>query len=70
MNVYVYRTSLRPADIPAVDALLTALLPNARWSYDLDDCDRILRVETSADGEARVRRRLREHGFVCEELEG
>ena len=39
-----------------------------RWNADLEDCDKILRVETAWVSPAEIIRAMRQAGFICEEL--
>lgn len=47
---------------------LNHLLPNERWNFDLDDCDKILRIDSVTDKKDSIIELLREQGFYCEEL--
>ncbi len=70
MNVHVFKTSIRPKDKPLVDAILNSILSQTCWTYDLEDCDRVLRVvHEGADIPSLVSERLRENGIWCEELD-
>lgn len=39
-----------------------------RWNTDLEDCDKILRVETAVVPPGAIIRAMHKAGFVCEEL--
>ena len=69
MNIYVFKTSIEPQDIRTADEILRALIPNCKWNYDLEDCDKILRIESRKDIAELVCFHLRIDGFYCEELE-
>ena len=43
--------------------------PNAKWNFDLTDCDKVLRVDAPEDITALVIYTLNSHGFECAELE-
>jgi len=47
--------------------LLNGLQPS-NWNFDLDDCDKILRVDSPAAIAAAVVQVLLDAGFDCEEL--
>ncbi|TQM51263.1 hypothetical protein BDE36_3039 [Arcticibacter tournemirensis] len=47
---------------------LNEVIPLAKWTFDLDDCDKILRVDTPAGSPETIIRTLRDTGFNCEEL--
>ncbi|GAB3243645.1 hypothetical protein GCM10027346_40590 [Hymenobacter seoulensis] len=44
------------------------LNPLGRWSFDLDDCDRVLRLESNTGNARPVIDLLMRNGFRCEEL--
>lgn len=46
---------------------LDLLVGPSGWNFDLEDCDRILRVSEPIDPEA-VIQLLHDHGFLCREL--
>ncbi|MEM9327603.1 MAG: hypothetical protein AAGA85_18190 [Bacteroidota bacterium] len=69
MNIYVFKTSIKPRDIETVNAMLLSLIPTSKWNYDLEDCDNILRIESTKDVVALVCSQLSNGGFYCEELE-
>ncbi|MBL7864854.1 MAG: hypothetical protein JNK10_08270 [Cyclobacteriaceae bacterium] len=48
---------------------LNLLAGQGHWNFDLDDCDRILRVVSTSVEPARVIQLLADSGFQCEELE-
>lgn len=48
---------------------LDAQPPRKKWSFDLEDCDRVLRVETNSLSPEEINHVLRTAGFECEELE-
>lgn len=69
MNIYVFKTSVKPRDIRTVNKILRSLIPNCKWNYDLEDCDNILRIESRKDIAELVCFHMRIDGFYCEELE-
>lgn len=70
-EVMVFRTSVE--DAGDVNMLRTALdreiAAGGRWNFDLEDRDRILRVESRHLGPETVIAVLRDQGFQCAELE-
>jgi hypothetical protein len=48
---------------------LLILLPNSKVNFDLEDCDRILRVESEKIIPTEVTEILSSKGFLCEVLE-
>ena len=47
---------------------LLIMFPNCRIDFDLEDCDRVLRVEGENFAATNVMLVMKEQGFVCEEL--
>ena len=68
MSVFVFKTSIHPNDIKHVNAIVRSIIPYSRWSYDLEDPERILRIESTEDIVELVCFHLRIDGFCCEEL--
>jgi ethanolamine utilization protein EutQ (cupin superfamily) len=65
--VQVYRTNVTTEDqlwrvAPALDEVSGML----RWTLDLDDCDKVLRIEGNV--KANISALLKDRGFECEEL--
>ena len=69
-SVLVFKTSIgKKRDVKLIRPFLNELLDkNARWNFDLEDCDNILRIETQAAASNCVSRLLNDHGFLCQEL--
>jgi len=44
------------------------MLPEAKWNFDLDDCDKILRIECTENVALPIINLLEIHKFTCEEL--
>jgi len=47
---------------------LTSQMPKCKINFDLEDCDRILRVESATDVSSEVKKVMEDKGFTCEEL--
>ena len=45
------------------------ILPKATWNFDLDDMDKILRIESEMDIVLVTINLLKIHNYACEELE-
>lgn len=48
---------------------LCQIAPNVKINFDLDDCDRILRVESEQDISMTVIKHLCQLGYVCQIIE-
>jgi hypothetical protein len=70
-QVFVMKTSVTtPSEVSHLKPLLDRLMHQGdRWNFDLDDCDKILRVESAAPNAVHVMRVLKVAGYACEELQ-
>jgi len=69
--VEVFKTNVNePSEAGLVLKMLRLYLPEARINFDLQDCDRVLRVEGKDLDAAAIARWVRNAGFDCRELEG
>ncbi len=69
-TVLVFKTSVfTQVAVDMVQDLLDNLMhENERWNFDLEDCDRILRVESLGIKARDVEDELKKAGFLCVEL--
>ncbi|MCK9211651.1 MAG: hypothetical protein M0P61_12505 [Ignavibacteriaceae bacterium] len=68
--VEVFKTNVHSSIIAnEIIAELNTVLPNSAISFDLEDCDRVLRIESKSIPLLRVIQALKQRGFSCEELE-
>jgi hypothetical protein len=66
--VEVFKTNIeRVEEAERIRKLLLAHLPNCRINLDLEDCDRILRIEGKISSE-RIIEIVGEHNYKCEVL--
>ena len=67
--VYVFITSVKTEqEVGQLKAHLNDLLKQGKWNFDLEDCDRILRIESETEITHSVIKLLHEKSFDCEEL--
>ena len=67
--IYVFKTSVESEqDIQKLKSGLDKLLPQAKWNFDLDDCDNILRIDSHTEQTSAVITLLQYIGYDCEEL--
>jgi hypothetical protein len=69
MIVAVFKTDI--SDVSVADFIKQQLLsafPGSKINFDLEDCDRILRMELQADIELQVPGKLTQLGYYCEAL--
>ena len=68
--IYVFRTSVKSkTQAKELSRHINNLLPNAKLNFDLDDCDKILRIDSEENIILPVMDLLNQHHFTCEELE-
>ncbi len=68
--VEVFKTNVKKAgEAKRVINELLHHFPDKKINFDLQDCDKVLRVEGDNIINCRIKSILYEHGFICEELE-
>jgi len=68
--VFVFKTSVKAkSQISKLKPHINKTLPNAKWNFDLEDRDKILRIESDNDIVSQTINLLKRHNFFCEELE-
>ncbi|MFT3947899.1 MAG: hypothetical protein QM763_13095 [Agriterribacter sp.] len=67
--IYVFKTSVKlKKEARQLKPYLDNLLNQATWNFDLEDCDKILRIDSQPDILDTVTKLLQDKGFDCEEL--
>jgi hypothetical protein len=67
--ISVFKTSVKTErDISNLKPCLNELLPQAKWNFDLEDCDKIFRIDGQREISESVIKLLQNNGFACEEL--
>ena len=70
MEILVFKTNVTSKKKVSMVAQLLASFPTIRqWNFDLDDCDKVLRIEAAGLNPGSVERLLLKAGFNCQELE-
>jgi len=68
--IYVFKTSVRTKiQAKSIKPHIDQILPNAKWNFDLEDCDKILRIDSEENISLPIKNLLKNHNFYCEELE-
>jgi len=68
--IYVFKTSVSTRkNAEKLRPYLDKLLKNAKWNFDLDDCDKILRVDTTENITTTLPSLLHGLDFICQELD-
>jgi hypothetical protein len=68
--VYVFRTSVKTeSDILKLEPRIDGLTTDMKWNFDLEDCENILRIDSSTISPKMIIELLHEFNYECEELE-
>lgn len=68
-TVLVFRTNIRlKKDLELIKPLFRNIKEISSWSVDLEDNDKVLRLETSTIQIETIIKTINEAGFFCEEL--
>ncbi len=69
MDIFIFRTTIHTANDRLRVAQVFDNLPGVnKWTVDLDDCDRVLRVVCTNLAPSRIERGVQALGYECEEL--
>jgi hypothetical protein len=70
MDVLIFKTNVAtPLQAGKVRPLLTALADIRQYNFDLEDCDKVLRIVSSNIEPQTINHILHMAGFKCEELQ-
>jgi hypothetical protein len=70
MEVLVFRTNVNnKRKVSRIRPLLTSVAAIKQWNFDLEDCDNVLRIETTGLNTRYVEALLHKAGFDCSEME-
>ena len=68
--ICVFKTSVKTkTQARKLKPYIDEILPAAIWNFDLEDCDRILRVDSDENIVLKITGLLADHQFSCEELD-
>ena len=64
--IYVFKTSVKlKTQIKKLKPHIDHMLSNAKWNFDLDDCDKILRIDNEEDIVLEITDLLNFHSYCC-----
>ncbi len=70
MEILVFKTNVSSKKkVSMVAPLLTSFPTIRHWNFDLDDCDKVLRIEATGLNPDSVESLLSTAGFNCQELD-
>lgn len=68
--IYVFKTSVKTKfQVKKLKPDINKVLLNEKWNFDLEDCDKILRIDNEENIILPIINLLKNHNFDCEELE-
>lgn len=68
--IYVFKTSVKTkSQVKILRPHIEKLIPNEKWNFDLQDCDRILRIDSKENIVLKITGLLHSQQFHCEKLE-
>ncbi|HXS54896.1 MAG TPA: hypothetical protein VN726_02160 [Hanamia sp.] len=68
--IYVFKTSVKTKfQSRQLKPHIDKILSQAKWNFDLEDCDKILRIDSEENIALQITGLLNRHQFYCEELE-
>lgn len=67
--IYVFKTTVKTKkEVKQLEPKLNEGLLTAKWNFDLDDNDKILRIDSHFEISEIAIKILKQNGFECEEL--
>ncbi len=67
--IYVFKTSVKTKKaIKELTPKLEYSITNIKWNFDLEDCDKILRIDSQFDVRETTIKLLQDNSYKCEEL--
>lgn len=70
MDILIFKTNLlNTAMVDRAKPLLQNISGIQRWNVDIQDCDKILRIESNSLSARQVENILQNAGYYCEELQ-
>ena len=68
--IYVFKTSVKAKiQIKQLKTHIDKIMPKAIWNFDLDDSDKVLRIDSEENIVSTIIILLKMHNYDCAELE-
>jgi hypothetical protein len=68
--IFVFKTSVKTKmQAKKLKPHIDEILPKAKWNFDLEDCDKMLRIDSEENIVLKIIGLLNIHEFNCEELD-
>ena len=70
MEILIFKTSVQSkSDVLKLHPYIEDIVQDGKWNFDLEDSDKIFRVETNKDIYSAITLLFNGLGYACEELE-
>lgn len=67
--IYIFKASVKnETEINRLKSNLDLIIPNSKWNFDLEDCDKILRIDSEENVCQSIVTLLKKYNFLCVEL--
>ncbi len=67
--ILIFKTNIElKKDLAEIEICLAKLGTTINWHIDLEDADKVLRIESAANNAEQIIETITKSGFVCEEL--
>ena len=68
--IYVFKTVVKTkTQVKKLKPLINQIVPSDKWNFDLEDCDKILRIDCEENIVLKIVDLLNNHKFNCVELQ-
>jgi hypothetical protein len=68
--IFVFKTSVKTkSQIKKLKPHIDQRLPTAKWNFDLEDIDKVLRIDSEENIRLIITDILKIHNYTCDELE-
>ncbi|MEO6818926.1 MAG: hypothetical protein ABI204_04315 [Ginsengibacter sp.] len=67
--ILIFKTSVKSkTQVKKLKPYFDKILQKAKWNFDLEDCDKILRIDSDEETVLPIINLLKSHQYDCEEL--
>ncbi|MFD1000976.1 hypothetical protein ACFQ21_16740 [Ohtaekwangia kribbensis] len=65
MDILLFKTNVDKRDLPVLQMAMNSVAGVKKWTIDLDDCDKVLRITCRHVSEIYIEVLLKSEGFEC-----
>lgn len=70
MNILIFKTSImNKSDVESIAPILDKVTRDGNWNVDLEDCDKVLRIESDIANVKTICTLLNNLGYMCDILD-